>query len=51
MTRYKKLKDKIENKETRTDITFTELTKYLNYNGFIIKNIKGSSICGKGELR
>ena len=42
MTRFKKLKEKIEEKEVRSDVTFKELSKYLNHYGFYLVKTKGS---------
>lgn len=42
MTRFKKLKNKIEQKKTPSDITYDELEKYLNHYGYYLKNVAGS---------
>lgn len=42
MTRFKKLKEKIESKPYRSDITYDELRKYLNYYGYWLDRTNGS---------
>ena len=42
MTRFKKLKEKIEQDKVNRDITFDELTKYLEHYGYRLNRINGS---------
>ena len=42
MTRFSKLKQKIEARKTPRDITYDEIQKYLNHYNFYIERINGS---------
>ena len=42
MTRFKKLKEKIEKRETPVEISYSDLEKYLNHYGYYLERCNGS---------
>lgn len=42
MSKYKKLKEYLEQKQTPQDVELSDLQLYLKYNGFALGRVKGS---------
>lgn len=42
MSKYEKLRQRIEQENVKTDITYDELKKYLKKNGYNLDRVKGS---------
>lgn len=53
MSKYEKLKQRIEQENVKTDITYDEIKRYLKKNGYNLNRVKGSHHIfknNKGEI-